>query len=47
MLPLSARLRLMAVLFCSSLTALCALYDRLCFGFANSISARLNLTFSR
>ena len=47
MVPLSARLRLIAVLFCSSLTALCSLYDRLCFGFVISISARLNLIFSK
>ena len=35
---LSARLRLMEVFFCSSLTALCSLCGRLCFGFAISIS---------
>ena len=35
---LSARLRLMKVFFCSSLTALCSLCGRLCFGFAISIS---------
>ena len=37
-LLLSARLRLMEVFFCSSLTALCSLCGRLCFGFAISLS---------
>ena len=37
----------MAVFFCSSLTALCLLHDRLCFGFVISISEMLNVTRSK
>ena len=47
MLPLLARFRLMAVFFCSSLTALCSLCDRLFLAFVISVLEMLNLTFSK